>query len=85
MVDIPNDFVKMDLIKDRKDVKNSMVIRSRLADIIIRITPQIYRKHANTDKQGNIVLQVKLLKGIYRLMEASLMFYQILLKYLEAK
>ena len=57
-----------------------MVIRGRLADILIRIAPQVYKKVATNDKQENTVLYVKLLKALYGLMEASLLFYQKLLK-----
>ena len=82
IVHIPN---TTDLIKNEKAVKIIMVIRGRLADILIRIAPQVYKRFATTDKQGNTVLYVKLLKALYGLMEASLMFYQKLLKDLEEK
>ena len=84
-LDIPNAFMQTDLIKNGKAVKIIMVIRGRLADILIKIAPGVYKKYATKDKHGNTVLYVKLLKALYGLTEASLMFYQKLLKDLEAK
>ena len=69
-------LVQTGLIKSGKAVKSIMVIRGRLAGIIIRIAPKVYKKYATTYKQGNTVLYVKLMKSLYGLMEASLMFYQ---------
>ena len=44
-----------DVIKNGKAVKIIMVIRGRLADILIRTAPQVYDKYATTDKYGNTV------------------------------
>ena len=85
VVDIPNAFVQTDLIKNEKPVEIIMVIRGRLADLLIEIAPDVYGPMATKDKKGNTVIYVRLLKALYGLMEASLMFYQKLVKDLEAK
>ena len=85
VVDVPNSFVQTDLIKNGKAVKIIMVLRGRLADIMIRISPQVYNKYPATNKQGKTVLCVKLPKALYGLMEASLMFCQKFLRDLEEK
>ena len=62
-----------------------MIIRGRLAELLCEIAPETYLKYAVRDKKGNLILYVRLLKALYGLMQASLMFYQKLLKDLESK
>lgn len=85
IVDIPNAFVQTDLIKNGKPVEVIMAIRGQLADMLIEIAPEVYGPGAIKDKRGNTVIYVKLLKALYGLMEASLMFYQKLVKDLAEK
>ena len=85
MVDILDTFVQTDLIKNGKAVNIIMIIRGRLAEILIRITREIYGKFSTKDKYENTTIYVKRLKSLYGLMEASLLFYQNLLKDFEAK
>ena len=85
IIDIPNAFVQTDLVKNDKPVKIVMVIRGKLAQMLCDIAPDTYKKYMTRDRNGNPVLYVKLLKALYGLMEASLMFYQKLLKDLNAK
>lgn len=80
IADIPNAFVQTDLIKDDKEVEIIMVIRGQLADLLIEIAPDVYGPVATKDRKGNTVIYVYLLKALYGLMEASLMFYQKLIK-----
>ena len=44
VVDIPNAFVQTDLVKDDKPVKIIMAIRGRLAELLIEIVPEVYKK-----------------------------------------
>ena len=60
-----------------------MAIRGVLADMLVKIAPEVYGPYLTKDKKGNSLLYVKLLKALYGLMEASLMFYQKLRKDLE--
>ena len=57
-----------------------MVLKGELADMMIQIAPQVYRKYMMVDKKGTIVLYLKLQKALYGLMRASLLFYRKLRK-----
>lgn len=60
-----------------------MVLRGELADMMVQIAPQIYRKYVTVDRKGMPILYVKLQKALYGLMQASLLFYRKLRKELE--
>ena len=68
-------------------VKIIMIIRGKLAELLLcEIAPDTYLKYAVRDKKkGKLILYVRLLKALYGLMEASLIFYQKLPKDLESK
>ncbi len=57
-----------------------MVLKGELADMMIQIAPQVYRKFVTVDKKGTKVLYVNLQKALYGLMRASLLFYRKLRK-----
>ncbi len=60
-----------------------IVLKGELAEMMVHIAPQIYRKHITVDKKGTPVLYVKLQKALYGLMQESLLFYRKLRKELE--
>ncbi len=60
-----------------------MVLKGELADMMVQIVPQVYRKYVMVDKKGTPILYVKLQKALYGLMRASLLFYRKLRKELE--
>ncbi len=53
-----------------------MVLKGKLAEMIVQITPQLYRKYVTVDRKGTPILHVKLQKVLYGLMRASLLFYR---------
>ncbi len=58
-----------------------MVLKGELADMMVHIAPQVYRKYVMVNnKKGTPVLYVKLQKVLYRLMRANLLFYRKLAK-----
>jgi hypothetical protein len=67
--DIPSAFVNTDADKDVL-----MVLRGELANMMVQIAPQIYRKYVTVDRKGRPILYVKLQKALYGLMRASLLF-----------
>jgi hypothetical protein len=69
--DIPSAFVHTDVDEDIL-----MVLRRELADMMVQIAPQIYRKYVTVDRKGTPILYVKLQKALYGLMRASLLFYR---------
>jgi hypothetical protein len=75
---VPSAFVNTDV-----DENMLMVLKGELAEMMVHIAPQIYRKHITIDKKGTPVLYVKLQKALYGLMRASLLFYKKLRKELE--
>ena len=66
---VPSAFVNTDV-----DENMLMVLKGELAEMMVHIAPQIYRKHITIDKKGTPVLYVKLQKTLYGLMRASLLF-----------
>ena len=53
-----------------------MVLKGELADMMIQIAPEVYRKYVTVDRKGMPILYVKLQKVPYGLMNASLLFYR---------
>jgi hypothetical protein len=49
--DVPSAFVNTDV-----DENVLMVLRGELAEMMVHIAPQIYRKHITVDKKGTPVL-----------------------------
>ncbi len=76
--DIPGVFVNTNMDKDVL-----MVLKGDLAEMMVQIAPQVYRKYLTVDKKGTPILYVKLQKALYGLMRASLLFYRKLRKELE--
>jgi hypothetical protein len=75
---IPSAFVNTDMDKDVL-----MVLKGELAEMMIRIAPQVYRKYVTVDRKGTKILYVKLQKALYGLMRSSLLFYRKLRKEFE--
>jgi len=69
--DVPSAFVNTDV-----DENVLLVLKGELAEMMVHIAPQIYRKHITVDKKGISVLYVKLQKALYGLMQASVLFYR---------
>lgn len=57
-----------------------MVLKRELAEMMIKIAPDVYRCYVTVDQKGTKVLYVKLQKALYGLMKASLLFYRKLRK-----
>jgi hypothetical protein len=76
---IPSAFVNTDVDKDML-----MVLKGELAEMMIQIAPQVYRKYVTVDKKGTKLLYMKLQKVLHGLMRASLLFYRKLRKEFKA-
>ncbi len=76
---VPSTFVNTDM-----DENVLVVLKAELAEMIVHIAPQIYRKHITVDKRRSSVLSVNLHKALYRLIRGSLLFYRKLSQELEA-
>ena len=60
-----------------------MVLKGKLADMMIQIAPEVYMKYVTADRKGTPILYVNLQKAMYGLMRASLLFYRKLRKEFE--
>ena len=72
---VPSAFVNTDVDEDV-----IMVLKGELAEMMIQIAPEVYRRYVTVDRKGTKVLYVKLQKALYGLMRASLLFYRKLRK-----
>ena len=84
-VDIPNAFVQTDLKKDGKQITIIMVLRGKLAILLIKTAPDVYKRFATKDRNGNTILYVRLMKALYGIMQASLLYYTKTIENLQAK
>ena len=69
--DVPSAFVNTDI-----DEEVIMVLKGDLADMMVQIAPEIYRKYIAVDRKGTKMLYMNLQKALYGLMQASLLFYR---------
>jgi hypothetical protein len=67
--DVPSKFANMDV-----DENMLMVLKGKLAEMMVHIMPQLYRKYITVDRKRTPVLYVKLQKVLHGLMRVSLLF-----------
>ena len=53
-----------------------MLLRGRLAELMVQVHPKIYQKYVIYDKNNQSLLYVKLSKAIYGLLKSALLFYK---------
>jgi hypothetical protein len=61
-----------------------MILKGRLAKLMVQVAPNLYRKYIKVDRQGTAILYIKMQKGIYRLLRCALLFYMKLVADLES-
>ena len=71
------------LLHTEYDENVLVVLREELADMMVHITPQIYRPYVWMDKKGTPILYVRLKKSLNGLLRSSLLFYRKLCGELE--
>lgn len=76
---IPGAFLHADLGEDV-----IMVLKGQLAELMVQVAPNLYRKYVNIDRRGKPILCIKLQKALYGLMRSALLFYRKLAKDLES-
>jgi hypothetical protein len=74
LIDIPNAFVQTRLENDED--KAIMYLRGKLAELMVKVTPEIYSKCVIDKSKGQTVLYVRLLNAFYSIMKAALLYYQ---------
>ncbi len=68
--DIPGAFLHADVDKDI-----TMVLKGRLAELMVQVAPNLYRKYITVDRKGTAILYIKMQKALYRLLRSALLFY----------
>ena len=56
VIDIPNSFIQTRIKNDEEKV--ALRLRGKIADILIKTAPEIYRKHITINRKGDTVLQI---------------------------
>ncbi len=55
-----------------KDI--TMVLKGRLAELMVQVAPNLYRKYITVDQKNMAVLYVKMQKALYCLLRSTLLF-----------
>jgi hypothetical protein len=74
VIDISNAFVQTRLEDDAN--KAIMRLRGKLAELVVKVAPEIYTKYVIINSKGETVLYVRLLNALYDIMKAALLYYQ---------
>jgi hypothetical protein len=69
--DIPGAFLHADVDEDI-----TMVLKGRLAELMVQVAPNLYRKYITVDRKGTAMLYVKMQKALYGLLRSALLFYR---------
>jgi hypothetical protein len=69
-LDIPGAFLNTDI-----DEEVIMLLRGELAELMVSIDPALYGPYVITTKKGEKLLYVKMMKAMYGLLRAALLFY----------
>ena len=77
--DIPGAFLHADLDEDI-----TMILKGRLAELMVKVAPNLYRKYIFVDAKGLAILYVKMQKALYGLLRSALLFYNKLVANLES-
>ena len=78
VADVPHAFVQTSINKERlkKGDRVIMKIRGVLVDMLENMNPAKYHDFVKTDKKGNKMLYVMMLKALYGMLIASLLYYK---------
>ena len=69
--DIPGAFLHAD-----NDETVLMLLRGKLAELLVKVDPKLYRKYVITLRKGILMLYVKLSKALYGMLRSALLFYK---------
>jgi hypothetical protein len=72
--DIPRAFLHAD-----SDKGITMILKGRLAELMVQVAPNLYRKYISVDRKGMAILFVKMQKAIYGLLRSVLLSTRCLL------
>jgi hypothetical protein len=78
IVDVPGAYLTADM-----EEEVFMCLRGKLAELMVKTAPEIYRKYVCVGPDNKPVMYVKLQKALYGCLRSALLFYLKLLKDLE--
>ena len=61
-----------------------MILNGRLAQLMMQVAPNLYRKYISVDRKRMAMLYIKMQKAIYELLRSALLFYKKLVADLES-
>jgi hypothetical protein len=73
VTDIPGAFLHADMEDDVH-----MLLEGNIAELIVKLDPTLYRKYIWENKNGKPMLYVKLQKALYGMLQAAILFRQLL-------
>jgi hypothetical protein len=76
---IPGTFLHADSDKDI-----TRILKGRLAELMVQIAPNLYRKYKSVDRKGMAIFYIEIQKAIYGLLRSALLFYKKLVANLES-
>ena len=62
----------------------TIVLKGRLAELMVQIAPNLYRRYITADKKGTAILYIKMQKALYGLLRSALLLYKKLVANLES-
>ena len=78
VTDIPGAFLHADMDEDMH-----MILEGKIAELIIKLEPSLYRKDIWYTQKGRLMLYVLLKKALYGTLQAALLFWKLLLDTLQ--
>jgi hypothetical protein len=78
VLDVANAFLRAD-----NNENITMLLRGKLAEMMVRVDPALYREYLTYSAKGNPMLYVRLSKALYGILRAALLFYKRLRNDLE--
>ena len=78
VIDLTNVFLNA-----HNNEQNLMLLKGKLAELMVQIDPKMYQKHIITSSKGGRMLYVRLSKALYGLLQSELLFYRKLRAELE--
>ena len=73
IADIPGAFLHADM-----DEEVYMLLEGKIAELIVKLDPKLYRKYIWENKKEKPMLYVKLKKALYGTLQAALLFWRLL-------